>query len=61
MPKLRIPVNSRGARGQSPAELESRILEARRLAVHQHLSEVEWGAVDRLRRRLARLQKEGGR
>jgi hypothetical protein len=49
----------RGARGQSPAELETRILEYRRLAAHQHLSEVEWGAVDRLRRRLAKLRREG--
>jgi hypothetical protein len=60
MPKLSVSVNSRGARRQSVTELEARILEARRLATHQHLSESEWGAIDRLRGRLARLRKEAG-
>jgi len=58
MPKSRPSVNSRGARRQSILELEGRILEARRQATQHHLSEVEWAAVDRLRRRLARLHRE---
>jgi hypothetical protein len=58
MPKSQPSVNSRGARRQSIPELEARILEARRLAADHHLSEVEWSAIDRLRRRLARLHRE---
>jgi hypothetical protein len=58
MTKFRPSVNSRGARRQSIPELEARILEARRLATSHHLSEVEWAAVDRLRRRVSRLRRE---
>ena len=60
MPKLSVSVNTRGARGRSPIELEARILEVRRAAAHRHLSEHEWAAIDRLRNRLAKLRKEAG-
>jgi hypothetical protein len=58
MTKFQPSVNSRGARRQSIPELEMRILEARRQAARHHLSEVEWAAIDRLRRRLVRRQRE---
>ncbi len=58
MPKSIGFVNSRGARRQSPAELEGRILEARRAAVHRHLSPAEWAAIDRMRNWHAKLLKE---
>jgi hypothetical protein len=59
MPKSQPSVNSRGARrAQSIVELEARIFEIRRLAASHHLSEVEWSTIDRLRRRLVRLQRE---
>ena len=58
MTKFRPSVNSRGARRQSIPELETRILEARRRATQHHLSEAEWAAIDRMRRRLVRLQRE---
>ena len=58
MTKFQPSVNSRGARRQSIPELETRILEARRRAAQHHLSEAEWAAIDRMRRRLARLHRE---
>jgi hypothetical protein len=60
MPKPNIIVNSRGARQQSVAELEARILAYRRLAAHQHLSVAEWNAIDRLRNRCDKLRKDSG-
>lgn len=60
MPKLNIVVNSRGARWQSPTELEAQILAYRRIAARRHLSEREWMAIDHLRNRLAKLNKEAG-
>jgi len=60
MPSPEISVNSRGARQQSVTELDARILAHRRLAVSRHLSEREWRALDRLRRRRDNLLKEAG-
>jgi hypothetical protein len=58
MTKFHVLVNSRGAKRQTIVELEQRILEIRRLATHHHLSIDEWSAVDRLRRRLSKMQRE---
>ena len=40
-----------------PSELADQILQIKRTAVHQHLSVQEWRMLDRMRRRLAALQK----
>jgi hypothetical protein len=55
-PKKQAPVIGR----LSLAELDARILEIRRLAAQQHVSQVEWKSVDRMRRRANALRKEGG-
>jgi hypothetical protein len=55
-PKKQAPVI-----GQlSLAELDARILEIRRLAARQHVTQAEWKAVDRIRERANALRKEGG-
>ena len=41
-----------------PSELAHLILQIRHTAVHRHLSVQEWRMLDRMRRRLAALQKE---
>jgi hypothetical protein len=40
------------------AELDGRILAIRRLAARQHVSQAEWKAVDRMRKRAEALRKE---
>jgi len=40
-----------------PSELADQILQIRRTTAHRHLSEPEWRMLDRMRRRLAALQK----
>ena len=39
------------------SELADQILQIRRTTAHRHLSEPEWRMLDRMRRRLAALQK----
>jgi hypothetical protein len=40
------------------AEIEARILEIRRLAARQHVSQAEWRTVDRMRKRANALRKQ---
>jgi hypothetical protein len=55
-PKKQAPVIGR----LSLAELHARILEIRRMAARQHVSQAEWKVVDRMRKRADALRKEGG-
>jgi hypothetical protein len=53
-------VNSRGASRLTLPELEVRILEYQRQAVHRHFAVSEWVALDRLRKWRAQRRKEAG-
>jgi len=61
METLGSEVNTRGWRDRSVVEVEDLVLAIRRRAVRQHLSSSEWRLVDRMRARLAKLRREGGR
>jgi hypothetical protein len=52
-------INARGWQRMPPVELQDLILAIRRQAARQHLSPAEWHLVDRMRRRLAKLLREG--
>jgi hypothetical protein len=61
MATLNAKVNARGWRRMPPTELSDLLLTIRRQAARQHLSASEWYLVDRMRQRLAKLLREGGR
>jgi hypothetical protein len=59
MGTLNVEVNCRGWQRMPPTELSDLILTIRRRAARQHLSASEWHLVDRMRKRLAKLLREG--
>jgi len=53
--------NTFGWRRLPPADLETLITEIRRSAADHHLSFSEWQVIDRMRARLAKLQRREAR